>query len=697
MSRERRPGSRAGRLLALAAVGLPLLMFIAIPIVAMLVASFHVEAPAAPVSLMQATRAALEQVEDDPEARLAGWWAEATEPDRIAAAAVAFSAQGLTPPWDVAARWSAQSEGVAAALTKLDPAVRAAVEKDAPLAHASLKKRPAIAARLRGVAPETEVAAFRSGREWRWGLDNYAKLPATPRLREAARNSALLGLASATLVTTLGFALALGAQRRAIAGGAVVRALLLAPIVSPPVMLAMATLLLFGRQGLVTKTLLQDQLGLIDATHTNVYGLGGVLFAQTLGLIGPVFIVLSGALSRRDADLEHAAAALGASPARIFREVTLPMAWPGLARAFLLAFVLSLTDFGNPLVIGQGLPVLAAEIYGEIVARRDYPAAAALCVWLLLPAALLYGAVELAAGRRRYTVRMTTTPPDPPSRAVRRALTALAALVAGTIALLFAVVATSAFVRQWGVDYTPTLAHFRGERTDGAFAGTGFGTSGLGVGVVLDSLRLALLAAPLGAAMAVAVAYVTHRLRPPGAEALGFLALLPAVVPGLIFGLGYILAFNAPFGRPELALTGTLAVLVLNVAFGNLFVGVLAARAALAQLDASVEEAAESLGAGVMTRVLRVALPAILPAFLLGALYVFVDAMTTFSSVIFLVTGRWELASVEIFNQAGGAEMGSAAAKTVVILALALMVVGLLRVVERGQWRSRPKPATALS
>jgi iron(III) transport system permease protein len=275
---------------------------------------------------------------------------------------------------------------------------------------------------------------------------------------------------------------------------------------------------------------------------------------------------------------------------------------------------------------------------------------------------------------------------------VSTGLICLAVIVAGTIGLIYLTVIASAFVRQWGLDYSPSLVHFLGQRADEAFRGTGFGTSGLGIDAVFASLRVAVIAAALGGLLAVGLAFVQERLRPPGFNALSFVVMLPAVLPGLIFGIGYLVAFNNPFGIPSLALTGTLAILVINIMFGNLFVGVLATRAALQQVDAAAEEAAESLGASLVRRLATVVLPAVWPAFLLGSLYIFIDGMTTFSSVIFLVSGRWELASVEIFNQASGADSGSAAAKTVVILAIVVVVLGLLRQLEKQRHRPSEKP-----
>jgi iron(III) transport system permease protein len=191
------------------------------------------------------------------------------------------------------------------------------------------------------------------------------------------------------------------------------------------------------------------------------------------------------------------------------------------------------------------------------------------------------------------------------------------------------------------------------------------------------------VAAPIGGLLGVVTAYVVERVRPPGSEAIAFLAMIPAILPGIIFGVGYIVAFHVPFGIPALSLTGTGAILVLNILFSNLFVGVLAARAALQRLDTSVDEAAESLGAGLVTRFTQVTLPMLRPAFLLGTLYVFVDGTTTLSSVIFLVSGDHKLASVAIFNHASSGEFGYAAAKSLVLMAAAGVAMVAIRTVDR--------------
>lgn len=670
-------------------IALPVLVFILLPVVAMLRASVEVSVPMAEPELVARTAEALALVDEDRRPTLDAWWASADREARLSALAAAFVLRVGAAPWDTSRRFAAQERAAEAALAAATAADRAAMDASLPLVHAALERRAVIAALAEPRLGATKAAELRSGVTTRLGLDHYLHIVSDPRLRRAALNTLALATTSAGLATLIGFVVAFGVHRGLMPGAAIVRVMILLPLVSPPVMLASATIMLFGRQGLVTHTVLDQGLGWIDAATTNIYGLGGVVAAQVLGFIGPVFIVLSATLARRDPAMEEAAASLGAGYGATLGQVLLPLAMPGIARAFMLAFVLALTDFGNPNVIGENVTVIAGEIYGQIVVNRNHPLAAALCVAVLAPAGLVYALVELAGRRRRFHVAFAAAGAgiDPPP-AMRILVGVVGWAAASAIGALFAVVIAGAFVRVWGVDYGFTLAHFLGRRPDEAFAGTAFGTEGLGVGTVLDSLRVAALAAPIGAAFAIVLAYVLERWRPPGHAALGFVVMLPAVLPGLIFGIGYLVAFNDPFGQADLALTGTLAILVLNVLFGNLFVGVLAVRAALKRVDPAAEDAAETLGAGLATRLFSIVLPAVRHACILGGLYIFVDGLTTFSSVIFLVSGEWRLASVEIFNQAGAA-YGAAAAKTVALLGIVALVLVAIWRAESGTAKHR--------
>lgn len=681
MTRRNVPG-----MVLAALVTLLLMLFIAIPIGAVLVESTRIAGPMPPERLKAVAESALERL---PEPRrsetMARWVAGMSERQQVESTAMAFRLVGLAPAWDAKAAFSEQTAAIPLALAALADGNRARVEAAVPIAHVMLHRRIPLAFQVRDSLPPEEFERLRSGEETRRGLDHYARVWTDPFLRAAGLNSLMIASQAALTTTALAFILSLAINRGGIARPALVRTVLLLPLVAPPVLVAFSLIMLFGRRGLVTHGLFDQTLGLIDADVTNLYGAAGVLAAQTLAFLPAALIVLDNVLRKQDGRIEEAAASLGASRAQVFTQVTLPMLWPGLSRAFVLTFILSLTDFGNPLVLGRDIPVLAGVIYEEIVAFRNTPLAAAMCVWLLVPPLALFLLFEAMKGRRRFVsadgggLKAEQLWPAP----ARLAATTLAGGVGLLVLIVYATVALGAFVRLWGQDWSFTLGYFTQAGVNVGFQGTGYGSSDRGLDTVRHSLVLAAIAAPLGGLIGALTAYVVERVRPPGAEAIAFLAMIPAILPGIIFGVGYIVAFHVPFGIAALSLTGTGAILVLNILFSNLFVGVLATRAALQRLDPMVDEAGESLGAGLWTRLTQVTLPMVRPAFLLGGLYVFVDGLTTLSSVIFLVSGDHKLASVAIFNHATSGEFGYASAKSLMLMLAAGFAMALIWRIDR--------------
>jgi iron(III) transport system permease protein len=662
-----------------------LILFIVVPVGALLVRSVTVTAPMPYAALRAMTVDALGHLDEETrDSQLSRWRNAMNQQQRIEASAAALGFMGVGVDWDRKAEFDAQTRAAEAAVTRLPEVERGRFEEELALATASLHRRIGLAFRLRDMLAPAEFEKLRSGIETRVALSHYTALLEDSRLQRAARNSVMLATLAALLTVSLAYALAYGINRHAIPRATMARYIILLPIVSPPIIISFALVLLFGRHGLITRGLLQDQLGLVSAEQFNIYGLHGLVLAQVLSFVPPAFIVLDNALARHDGRLEEAAATQGAGPWQVFRHVTLPLSRPGLLRAFILVFILAMTDFGNPEVIGANFPLLAEIIYDEIVGFQNFALAAALCVWMLVPALAIYFALE-RLNRRRVHSGGGAPPELAIPGATRRGLSALGLLFMIAIVGLYATVIFGAFTKIWGVDFGLTLQHF--DPASDIYGGT---TRLRGVFVVADTARVVAIAALLGGAFGVSVAYVIERLRPPGAQTIGFLALLPAVLPGLIFGIGYVVAFNAPFGMKELSLTGTEAILVINILFGNAFVGVLAGRTALQRLDPALDEAAAILGAGLLRRITHVTVPLLRRALLLGVLYVFVDGMTTLSSIIFLVSPDHQLASVRIFSFAGAARYGLACALSTAIIAIVLTAMIAAWRLERPAKRRAP-------
>ncbi len=658
-----------------------LFVFIVVPLGAVLLKSVYVDGPLPPRAVRAAVLDALERLDGADRANsMAQWEAALTEVQRLETTAATLAAIGVPPTWDSKADYASQFAAADQATAALDASGRAAFDAEYPLQMVVLHKRISLAFKLRGQLDPDEFERLRTGARKGFSLENYRAFLEDSHLLRAGRNSLIVSTLTSLITVVLAYALAFGINRNGIRAPGLVRALVLLPLVSPPVIMAFAGILLFGRQGLITRKVLEDMLGLIDADVTNIYGFVGVVTAMVLSYLPHAYIVLDDVLARHDGRVEEAAASQGATAWQVFAYVTLPLTRPGVIRAALVVFILSMTDFGNPLVIGRNYPVLAGVIYDEIVGFQNVSLAAALCVWLILPTLLAYFLFERLGQRGRYVSGAGTgAPPELPlPRAARLGLETVAVAVGAVVVAFFGIIVVGSFTRVWGIDFTPTLTHYSvHSELYASFS------EAMGIPTVWTSLKIAGAAAVFGGVFAVLVAYLVERTQIPGRHVIGFVALLPGVVPGVLHGIGYLVAFNRPFGLTELSLVGTPAILILNVLFANIFVGVLAARATLQRIDTSIDEAAEVLGASLIQTFFLVILPSIRRVLLLASLYVFVHGTVTLSAVIFLVSPDTMMASVGIFLHAENGRYGLACSMSVLILALVVAVMGLIRLIER--------------
>jgi len=215
--------------------------------------------------------------------------------------------------------------------------------------------------------------------------------------------------------------------------------------------------------------------------------------------------------------------------------------------------------------------------------------------------------------------------------------------------------------RVWGFDYTLTLRHFQY-------------VFSVGWDTIKDTLLVALISTPISGVLGMLIAFLVVRRRFPGRAAMEFTSILNFAVPGTVAGIGYILAFNGP----PLILTGTLTILVLNFVFRYVPNGIQAGIAVLNQIDPSIEEAAQNLGASAITTFRKVTLPLIAPAFFSGLVFAFVRAMTAISAAIFLVSANWNLMTVQILNEVGSGRLGVAAAYSMVLLVIVMVAFGVI-------------------
>ena len=490
-----------------------------------------------------------------------------------------------------------------------------------------------------------------------------------------AWNTLLLALMTATGTTVLGTLIALVAERGNRRWQRPLNVLALLPIITPPFVVGLGLILLFGRAGLVNQ-FLEWAFG-IPPTRW-FYGLQGVWLAQMFAFTPIAFMIMRGVVQGISPSLEEAAQTLRASRIRTFMTVTLPLLKPGLANAFLVGFIESIADFGNPIIVGGQYAVLSTEIFFAIVgAQFDQGRAASLALILTGFALAVFFLQQRLLGAARYTTvsgKGDAGVAMPLPDAVRRLCLGVAGpwLLFTVVVYVFAFI--GGFVQTWGRDYTPTLAHFR-TAFDLQWGEHGLVWAGTAWNSLFTTVKLAAIAAPLCAGIGLLISWLLARTQFAGQRAFEFAALLAFAIPGTVLGVSYILAFNVP----PLELTGTGIIIVLCFVFRNLPVGVRAGTASFQQLDRSLDEASTMLRAGTATTLRRVVLPLLKPALVAALVYSFVRSMTTVSAVIFLVTAEYELATTYIIGRVGNGDYGVALAYCTVLIALMSMVTALIQ------------------
>lgn len=488
--------------------------------------------------------------------------------------------------------------------------------------------------------------------------------------RQAAVNSILLGCSVGLAGTVLGFIFAYAVTRLSMPKWLkmAVSAVTLLPLISPPFTSSIALTLSLGPNGIL--------LELLGLGNFNFYGFWGTFISETLTFFPVAFMTLSTILARIDPNLEDAAYSLGASSFKVFRSVTLPLAAPGIANAFLLVFSCSLADFATPQVLGgHSFPVLPTQAYLQITGMYDFKGGSALSFMLLIPAIAVYVLQRYWVGKKSYVTVSGKAGGRSSVKGLGLMLTSgivgVVAFVSVFIMYLYAIILSASMVKIWGINNTLTLEHYEYVFTYGMKA-------------IKDTLLIACIGTPLGGLLAVLVGYATTRLKVRGSRTLETVSLLNYTLPGTVVGIAYIIAFN---DKP-IVLTGTLYILVAAYVFRYSSAGIRNVIAALTQIDPSIEEASRSLGASSVKTFTSVTVPLVLPAILAGMRYLFIHSMTAISATIFLVSVHWTLITTRILECMTELQFAQACAFSIVLIGLVFIASGVMNLIARALCRN---------
>ena len=493
-----------------------------------------------------------------------------------------------------------------------------------------------------------------------FGFSVFERIFQMPDFTRAITNTLKVGFVVGLLSTALGllFAYVEVYVKMNKGVGGLFKLVSMLPVVSPPFVLSLSMIMLFGKSGLITRFLL----GIYD---NNVYGYWGIVVVQTLTFFPVCYMMLKGLLKNIDPSLEEASRDMGASRWRVFADVTLPLLLPGLGNAFLVTFIESIADFANPMLIGGSYDTLATTIYLQITGAYDKAGAAAMAVVLLMITLGMFAVQKYYLEKKTAAtltgkasrVRMMIE-----DKSVKIPLTIFCSLSAIFVIMMYICVPIGALFPTWGYKFTPlTFKWF-----EQVF------TRYRGLQAFRDSFVLSLIAAPITALLSMIISYLVVKRKFKAKGFIEAVSMLAMAVPGTVLGVGYIRGFSGGVFHTGFlqGLYGTGLILIIVFIVRSLPTGTRSGISALRQIDKSIEESAYDMGAGSGKVFMTVTLPLIKDSFLSGLVTAFVRSITAISAIILLVTPSYLLITVQIneFAEKGAFSIACAFATILIII-----------------------------
>lgn len=488
----------------------------------------------------------------------------------------------------------------------------------------------------------------------------FSRVLAMPSFTKAITNTLAVGFLVSIVSALVGLLFAyveVYVQLKTKFMGGLFQVVSMLPVVSPPFVLSLSIIMLFGKSGLITRYLL----GIYD---NSVYGFWGIFVVQTLTFFPVCYMMLKGLLKNIDPSLEEAARDMGASRWKVFTSVTLPLIMPGLGNAFLVTFIESIADFANPMIIGGSYDTLATTIYLQITGAYDKQGAAAMAVVLLCITLLMFvvqkyvleakSTATLSGKASRQRMLITDT-------SVRLPLATFCSVLAVFVVVMYLCVPFGALFKTWGYDFTLTTKWF-----EQVF------TKYHGFQAFRDSFLLSLVAAPITAILSMIISYLVVKRDFKSKGFIEAVSMLAMAVPGTVLGVGYIRGFSGGLFHTGVlqGIYGSAAVLIIVFIVRSLPTGTRSGISALRQIDKSIEESAYDMGADSFTVFRTVTLPLIKDSFFSGLVTAFVRSITAISAIILLVTPQFLLITVQINEFAEKGNYGIACAFATILIAI---------------------------
>lgn len=511
------------------------------------------------------------------------------------------------------------------------------------------------------------------------GFANFIKIFKMTNFRHAISNTLWLGLISGIGSTVIGFLFAY-VDSYVDVGSKIVKKLFgvvsILPVVSPPFVLSLSAILLFGRTGVITR-------GLFNMNNTQLYGWRGIALVQILTFFPVCYMMLKGLLKNIDPSLEEAARNMGAGRFKVFQTVTFPLLLPGIGNAFLVSFIESVADFANPMIIGGNFDTLATSIYLQLTGAYDKSGATAMAVVLLVISMGLFILEKYWLERKSVatlTGKATRGRAAITDSSVRIPLVTICTLLTVFVISMYILVPFGSLFKIWGRDYHLSLKWY-----EYIFKNKGYR-------VFTDSMLLSAIASPITAFLSMIIAYLVVKRKFFAKGFMEFVAMLAMAVPGTVLGVGFIRGYNSGLFHSGIlsSLYGTGAILVIVFIVRSLPIGTRSGIAALRQIDRSIEEAAYDMGADSAKVFQTVTLPLIKESFISGLVTTFVRSITAISAIILLVTPKYLLITVRINEHAEKGNYGIACAYATILIVITYVAITIMNFVLGKLGTSKP-------
>jgi len=550
----------------------------------------------------------------------------------------------------------------------------ASIVEDFLVVHnASLREgvTPITAKNIMDIVEQIEVS-YKNIDKTHLTLDVYLDLFKSSKFMRVVGNTLLLGAISGVCSTLVGFLFAYVDVYVKTKMRGIFKVVSMLPIVSPPFVLSLSMIMIFGKKGIITYHLL-------GIRNANIYGMHGILFVQILTFFPVAYLMLKGLLANIDPSLEESARNMGASQWRVFKDVTFPLLLPGLGNAFLVSFIESVADFTNPVMIGGDFETLAAYVYMQL-SNFDVRSSSGMAVVLLTISMILFVIEKYYLERRSVAtltgkasrVRMQIT-----DASVRIPTSLVCSLIGIFVIGMYAMVPMGSFFKLWGKDFSFTIKHY-------------ITMLGRDTTPFTDSLFLSFVAAIVTSILSMIIAYLIVKKKFIGKRFMEFATMFAMAVPGTVLGIAILRGYiTGLFGTGHMVLVGTSFILIVAFTVRSLPIGTRSAVAALNQIDKSIEESAYDMGAGSIKVFTSVTLPLISDSFFSSLVSTFARSITATSAVIFLISARWKLITPQIMTVVDRGLYSLACAYATVMMVIVYAAIILMNIVVKAMSRSR--------